>query len=208
MHVIRASGSSKPRGLAGIPACDAVKMRCRRRRTSPSTRGQLIDPHSRASPSGPFTSAALPPWRPTCPSVPGLRSPLSSQAHLARVSTLSGPGSRPYPASYTRRPAEGRSLASISCCLSATGIRFPGHPTLAGRLGLPCGRLTGHVTMPGFPIGVPTFHTHELRPGWVPPVSRGRRCSSGRQEIPGQRLPLPSGQPLHPAWYTIGEAHV
>ena len=175
-------------------------MRCRRRRTSPSTRGQLIDPQSRASPSGPFTSAAKPPWRPTCPSVPGLRSPLSSQAHLTRVSTLSGPGSCPYPASYTRRPAEGRSLASISCRLSATGIRFPGHPTLAGRLGLPCGRLTGHITVPGFPIGVPTFHTHEMRPGWVPPVSRGRRCSFGRQKIPGRRLPLLNGQPLYPAW--------
>ena len=46
------------------PACDAVKMRCRRCRTSPSTRGQLIDPHSRASPSGPFTSAAMPPLAP------------------------------------------------------------------------------------------------------------------------------------------------
>jgi hypothetical protein len=86
-------------------------MRCRRRRTSPSIRGQLIDSQSRASPSGPFTSAATPSWRPTYPSVPGLRSPLSSQAHLTRVSTLSGPGSRPYPASCGRRPAEGQSLA-------------------------------------------------------------------------------------------------
>jgi hypothetical protein len=50
------------------------------------------------------------------------------------------------------------------------------------------------------PIGVPTFHTHEMRPGWVPPVSRGRRCSSGRQKIPDRRLPLLNGQPLFPAW--------
>jgi hypothetical protein len=48
------------------------------------------------------------------------------------------------------------------------------------------------------PNRVPTFHTHEMRPGRVPPVSRGRRCSPGRQEIPGRRLPLPNGQPLNP----------
>ena len=88
----------------------------------------------------------------------------------------------------------------VSCRLSATGIRFPSHPTPAGGLGLPCGRLTGFGTAPGpDPIGVPTFHTHEMRPGRVPPVSRGRRCSPGRQKIPGRRLPLSSGQPLHPA---------
>ena len=41
-----------------------------------------------------------------------------------------------------------------------------------------------------------------MRPGRVPPVSRGRRCSPGRQEIPGRRLPLRCGQPLHPAYTT------
>ena len=40
------------------------------------------------------------------------------------------------------------------------------------------------------PDGVTTFRTHELRPGWVPPVSRGRRCSPGRPQIPDRRLPL------------------
>ena len=40
------------------PARDAVKIRCRRRRTSPSTRCQSIDSHARASPSGPFAPAA------------------------------------------------------------------------------------------------------------------------------------------------------
>jgi hypothetical protein len=29
------------------------------------------------------------------------------------------------------------------------------------------------------PVGVITFHTYELRPGWVPPLPRGRRCSPG-----------------------------
>jgi len=58
------------------------------------------------------------------------------------------------------------------------------------------------------PNRVPTFHTHEMRPGRVPPVSRGRRCSPSRQKIPGRRLPLHSGQPLHPAWNNpSSEAH-
>ncbi len=58
------------------------------------------------------------------------------------------------------------------------------------------------------PVGITTFHTHEMRPGWVPPVSQGRRCSPGRQKIPDRRLPFYSGQPLHPAYHIpSGEAH-
>ena len=49
------------------------------------------------------------------------------------------------------------------------------------------------------PDGVTAFHTHELRPGWVPPIPRGRRCSPDRPFISGRRLPLLSGQSLHPA---------
>ena len=48
----------------------------------------------------------------------------------------------------------------------------------ARELGLPHGRLTGHVTVPD-PDGVSMFRTRELRPGWVPPMPRGRRCSPG-----------------------------
>ena len=189
----------KLRTFLRSPACDAVKMRCRRRRTSPSTRGQSIDPQSRASPSGPFTSAAVPLWRPTCPSVPGLRSSSSSQAHLTRVSTLSGPGSCPYPASSARRPAEGP--ASCPGFLSPFGHRHSLPRSSVPRWG-DWAFLTVGLPAPARgpdPIGVPTFHTHEMRPGWVPPVSRGRRCSPGRLEIPGRRLPLLSGQSLHPA---------
>ena len=45
------------------------------------------------------------------------------------------------------------------------------------------------------------FHVRhcEIRPGWVPPRPRGQRCSSWPDAVPGQRLPLPSGQSLHPA---------
>lgn len=38
-----------------------------------------------------------------------------------------------------------------------------------------------------------TFHTHELRPGWVPSEPRGRRYSHGRHLLSDRRLPLPNG---------------
>jgi hypothetical protein len=74
-----------------------------------------------------------------------------------------------------------------------------GHPIPAGGLGLPRGRLTGHARrrVPDLD-GVPAFRTHELRPGWVPSIPRGRRCSSRPRDVLGRRLPLPSGQSLHP----------
>jgi hypothetical protein len=61
---------------------------------------------------------------------------------------------------------------SGSCRLSATGVRFSGHPVPAGELGLPHGRLTTRQPRVD-PVGVSTFHTHELRPGWVPSPLRG-----------------------------------
>ena len=38
-----------------------------------------------------------------------------------------------------------------------------------------------------------TFHTYELRPGWVPSRPRGRRCLHGWLRISSRRLPHPSG---------------
>ena len=45
-----------------------------------------------------------------------------------------------------RRPPGGGAgpAAPVSCCLSATGIGFLGHPAPAGELSLPHGRPTGH----------------------------------------------------------------
>ena len=47
-----------------------------------------------------------------------------------------------------RRPSGGGAspAAPVSCCLSATGIRFLGHPAPAGELSVPHGRPTGHHT--------------------------------------------------------------
>jgi hypothetical protein len=82
----------------------------------------------------------------------------------------------------------------VSRRLSAAGNSLLGHPIPAGELGPPYGRLTGHEG-PG-PDGVTTFRTHELRPGWVPPLPRGRWCSSRLRAIPSRHLPFPSGQSL------------
>jgi hypothetical protein len=94
-----APGSSRP-----------VKIRCRKRRTSSSARRQSTWCQSRGSSSGPFTTAM--PWCPTCPSVLVSLVIISPQAHLTRVSTLSGSGMRPCPASYAGRPAERPAITS------------------------------------------------------------------------------------------------
>jgi hypothetical protein len=49
------------------------------------------------------------------------------------------------------------------------------------------------------PDGVTAFRTNELRPGWVPSIPQGRRCSSRRRDVPDRRLPLFRGQSLDPA---------
>jgi hypothetical protein len=87
-------------------------------------------------------------------------------------------------------------LVPVSCCLSGAGIRFSVIRFPLGNWAFLCGRLTGQWPDPD---GVTTFHTHELRPGWVPPLPRGRRCSPGSSRLLGRRLPLHSGQSLHPA---------
>ena len=85
----------------------------------------------------------------------------------------------------------------VSCCLSPTGIRFsvtlftPRNWALL-MVGLPA---TGRT-----PTGVSAFRTHELQPGWAPSKPRGRRYSSRPMATAGRRLPLPSGQSLHPAY--------
>jgi hypothetical protein len=80
-------------------------------------------------------------------------------------------------------------LASWSSC-SRSGIR-------------PSSRLAYRPAHWPDPDGVSTFRTHKQRPGWVPSISRGRRCSSGLATITSPRLPLLNGTSLHPATTTI-----
>ena len=123
-----------------------------------------------------------------------------------------GPTSRadvtgPRPETLTQRPVihdhqqEGADrLVVVSRCVSAAGIGFlvilfpPGNWALLA-VGLP-------ARSGSDPDGVSTFRTLKLRPGWVPSISRGRRCSPGLATITGPRLPHLSGPSLRPATTT------
>jgi len=92
---------------------------------------------------------------------------------------------------WRRRPA-----CPVSRCLSAAGIRFsvirfPPRDWALLAVGLP--DLGPDLD------GVTAFRTYELRPGWVPSLPRGRRCSSRPSRFLDRRLPLYRGQSLHPA---------
>jgi hypothetical protein len=49
------------------------------------------------------------------------------------------------------------------------------------------------------PDGVTAFRTHELRPGWVPPITRGQVVLTRPGRLPDRHPPLRSGQSLNPA---------
>ena len=160
---------------------------------------------SRMSPSGPFTTDghASPPrqrlrrhgvqlvLRFRC------RRHQSSQAHLAHVSTLSGPGTQPVSGQLSETTGGGAGhRVPVSCCLSATGIRFLGHPVPAGELGLPHGRPTGHVGAPD-PNGVSTFRTLRDTTGVGAPYTPGTavltRPAAGPQPAPAaSQRPVPA----------------
>src|SRR5262245_7895860 len=149
----------KLRTLLRSPACDAVKIRCRKRRTFSSAESQLTPSQPPGPPSGPFTTfvaSNLPFGSSVLANMHLTGSPDPRQRPF-------GPGHPArYPASYPGQPAEGAShLVPVSCCLSATGIRLSGHPVPARDLGLPYGRLTGHTrarTRTGFPRSAPARH--------------------------------------------------
>jgi len=119
--------------------------------------------------------------------------------HTCRRQLPFGPGIRPYPTSYaqTTRRRVPVLRPAVSCCLSAIGIGFLGHPAPAGELSLPHGRPTGPRNWPD-PNGVVVLHMSKLRPGRVPPLSRGRWCAPGRRLSSGRHLPLSCGQSLRP----------
>ncbi len=124
---------------------------------------------------------------PTCPSVRASFSKRSPQAHLTHVSTLSGPGISPYPASYPRPLAE--VPASGPGFLSPFGHRHWLVGSSFARWDTPPSSRTTHRTTARTPNGIVTFHTIKIRPGRVPPIPRGRRC-----HLTGTGLPVSVGR--------------
>src|SRR6188768_2621811 len=86
----------------------------------------------------------------------------------------------------------------VSCRLSPAGIRFldilfPPKNSAPLTVGLP----TRHQDGPDS-VGVPMFRTHEMQPGWVPPVPRA--AVSSRPAQPLRSAPAASQRPaLYPA---------
>ena len=184
--------------LARSPACVAVKMRCRSRRTSSSARCQSTDSQPEESSSGPFTIRC-----PTCPSVPG---PAASSPHR-----LTWPRQHPFgsgqPPVSGRLSRDGRRRSRPWCPRFPAAFQppaFASWPSCSRRgIGLPHGQPTGPAGPD--PVGVSTFRTIELRPGWVPSIPRGRWCPPGRRfavrpapaaslrPVPASRWSVPPG---------------
>jgi hypothetical protein len=185
------------RTLARSPALLAVKIRCRNRRTSASARRQSIWRHRGAASSGPLTT----------PTGAVAASSLSFGSGASVIFLFTGSPDRV----STLRV---RARCPVSGQLSETTGRR-GQPPRPGFLS-PFGRrhsLLGHpipaegralltVGPPAQgpdPDGVTAFRTHELRPGWVPPIPRGQWCSPGRVASPTgtRRFPAAVPKPRH-----------
>ena len=182
------------RTLARSPACVALKIRCRSRRTlsslAPPVDGVPVEHVLRSVHHvAPASSAAIDRW--SSRHRRGANLPFGSGVRWQSF-VKGSPGSRQhpfgsrhqarYPASYTRTTAvEGPvTLSAVSCCLSAAGIRFLG---ILSRQGIrpPLRSAYRHAqracrTLTGFPCSTRMRHDR----GWVPSIPRGRRCPHGQ----------------------------
>ena len=171
-----------------------VKIPCRRRRTSASTRGQSRVDHVPAS-SGPFTAAGSPRRRLTCPLVP-------VSVSIVLLRGLTSPASAPCRAGREPVSGQGSGLANEGPGEGA-GVLLP-FGDRRWRLGSSCAR-----------GGVPPLLRGAYRPQDGRTLTGFSRCSParcdrggcllyrgdggalpGRQKIPGRHLPLSHGQSL------------
>jgi hypothetical protein len=104
------------------------------------------------------------------------RDRFASQAHLSTSAPLSRPGHPArYPASY---PATTAWRSHSRLCWFPVGFRPPAFAswTSCSRQRIPLSSQSAYrPATRGGPdsVGVPMFRTHEMRPGWVPPLPRG-----------------------------------
>ena len=175
-----ASSSSKPRGrlrcvvlfltVARFPSCAAVKIRCRSRRTlsswcrqsTASHEGRVLGSVHHLVSNLSFGSGAQGPLRFT-----------GSPVHVSASFEARAPGPVSSQLSSNDGLEEPFKVVLVSCRLSPAGIRFldilfPPENSALLTVGLP-GRHQGGPDS----VGVPMFRTHEMRPGWVPPLPRG-----------------------------------
>ncbi len=175
---LRSVSFCRLRTLLKSPACAALKILRRSRRTCSSWIRQSIASQSRLSSSGPFarraataSAATVSSSRPTCPSVP---TPMAD-----RPQRLTRPTSAPlrvralarYPASYAGDRwrsglAPGFLLPFGTPAFASWAVLFPPGTSTLLTVGLP--DTSPHPD----PDGVATFRMRKLRPGWVPPRPR------------------------------------
>jgi hypothetical protein len=87
----------------------------------------------------------------------------------------------------------------VSCRLSATGVRFSGHPVPAGELGLPHGRLTTrHDTRGWTPSGFPRSALTRYDRVGCPLYPGDQRCSPDRMPCPTSACRIPTARPCTP----------
>jgi hypothetical protein len=193
-----------------LPACAALKILCRSRRTRCSYSRQRMASQSSGS-SGPFTSDAR--TEPAVTSVTAaVGSPAavpnlslqfrrfigsdSSKGHPAHVSSLSGPGTRPGMRPVIRRPPAGGTGLIASVFLLPFGRRrsLLGRPVPARTSAL---LPTGRRSFPPDRDGVTTFRTFETRPDSGASSTPGPWCSPGCLADVSQHCRLPAAA-LHP----------
>jgi hypothetical protein len=156
--------------VARSPSCAAVKIRCRSRRTlfswcrqsTASHEGRVLGSVHHLVSNLSFGSGAQGPLRFT-----------GSPVHVSAPFEARAPGPVSSQLSSNDGLEEPFKVVLVSCRLSPAGIRFldilfPPENSALLTVGLP----TRHQDGPDS-VGVPMFRTHELRPGWVPPVPRG-----------------------------------
>ncbi len=126
-----------------------------------------------------------------CPVVRWLRRRCHRRLRVSpdHVSSLSRPGTRPgiRPVIHADQLEALALLPWFPAAFRLPAFAF-GHPVPAGELSSPYGRPTARPEGRADPDGVSTFRTLKQRPGWVPSISRGRRCSSRPTTIIGLRL--------------------
>jgi len=154
--------------VARFPSCAAVKIRCRSRTLSSWCRQSTASHEGRVL-------GSVHHWVSNLSFGSGAQGPLrftGSPVHVSAPFEARAPG----PVSSQLSSNDGlEEPFKVAGFLSAFARRHSllGHPVPAREFRSPHGRPTGPP--PGGPdsVGVPMFRTHEMRPGWVPPLPRG-----------------------------------
>ena len=183
------------------PACTALKIRPRSRRTCSSWRRQSTrsqaSPSNEGRPSGPFTEV------PNVPVSSGIYARFASKAHLPTSAPLRARASR---------SLSGQLYGAVREETRSCGARFPAAfrpPAFASwapcpakdfrpSYDRPTGRPAPTRACRADPGEVSTFRTHETRTGPGALYTPGTAVFAGRRPVRGRRLPPLSGRSLAP----------